>query len=128
MDLIAIPTTVETKRLWHEIDCGLTTNTEWETLKRSNHVNAIEFFRKHKNDRHLDFIYLEIVGNPTTLEEKIVHRFLLPNLCGKQMECTYEDFSDAFPEDFTEGRTDWYHLKEYADDMKYFIQDLFDTI
>ena len=128
MELIAIPTTDETKRVWHEIDNGCKTNDEWEALKRDNHVDAIDFFRKHKNDRENNFIYLEIVGEPTTLEEKIVHRFLLPNLCGKQMECTYEDFSDTFPEDFTEDRTDWYELKEWADGMKYFIQDLFDTI
>lgn len=94
---------------------------EWKTLlnEPSNHYDAVEFFKAHGSEPKGYEIVLE--GEPTTIQEMLIQR-----LYGTA--ATYEHMSESFPEDFNEYRTSWDDLKDYADDMRYFINSLVSMI
>ena len=91
---------------------------EWKALVNdpANHYDPVTFYKEHGNG-------YEIMtdGEPKTIQEKLIQR-----IYGDKP--TYEDMSENFPEDFIESRTSWDDLKDYADDMKYFINELITMI
>ena len=94
---------------------------EWKTLldDPSNTHDAVEFFKAYGKEPKGYHLILD--GEPTTIQEKLIQRIYSD-------EPTYEDMSKNFPEDFIECRTSWDDLKDYADDMKYFINELITMI
>ena len=94
---------------------------EWKKLLEdpSNTHDAVEFFKVYGKEPKGYHLILD--GEPTTIQEKLIQR-----IYGNKP--TYEDMSKNFPEDFIEDRTSWDDLKDYADDMKYFINELITMI
>lgn len=60
------------------------------------------------------------IGDPLTALEKII-KFV-------DDSSSYCHMTESFPEDFTESRTDWYAMQNYADEMSSFIKDLADDL
>lgn len=93
---------------------------EWnELVKNSPRHNAVEYFKKYGKPQKYHLI---LMGMPETIEEKLVEAFY------DDGKVSYINLSDRMPEDFIESRMDFYELKDYADDMKYFIKDLLNMI
>ena len=79
-----------------------------------------DFFRR---DNHHNKTSYKCFGKPTNAIEQIVfaETDYFDNL-------SYYTMSYSFPEDMIESRTDWDNMKDYADKMCYFINDLIDDI
>lgn len=87
-----------------------------------NHYDALEFFNKYGRkpwEKHMHIEELE--GEyPKTIVEHLIDR--------AYFHSGYERYSRSFPEDICESRTDWYEMKDFADNMGYFIDNLIDLI
>lgn len=94
---------------------------EWKALVSdpTNHYDPVTFYKEH--GREWNGYEIMTDGEPKTIQEKLIQRLY-------QIEPTYERMSTDFPEDFIESRTSWDDLKDYADDMKWFIWNLLDMI
>lgn len=83
-------------------------------------VTIREYFKdfRRKDDYYTKISY-KCFGKPTNAIEQIVYAETdyLDNL-------SYLSAKDNHPEDLIESRTDWEDMKDYADGMYYFIQDL----
>ena len=96
-----------------------------EYIKQSGtKVTIKEYFQdfRRKDDYYTKTSY-KCFGKPTNAIEQIVfaETDYLDNL-------SYLSANDNHPEDLIESRTDWESMKDYADGMYYFIQDLIDDI
>ena len=92
---------------------------EWKELLKDpkNHYDPIIFYKNHgRSPKHYEII---VDGEPTTIQEKLIKALYLDEL-------TYMMINS--PEDFVESRISYETLKDYADDMKYFISDLISMI
>lgn len=87
-------------------------------------VTIREYFKdfRRKDDYYTKISY-KCFGKPTNAIEQIVYAETdyLDNL-------SYLSAKDNHPEDLIESRTDWEDMKDYADGMYYFIQDLMGDI
>lgn len=100
------------------IDFNIDNKDKKELIDNSLRYNAVEFFRKHKRPNDKEII---LVGEATTIEEKLVK-------CFYEKKPEYPIVSYFLPEEFIETRTSFETMKAYADEMKYFIEDLLRTI
>ena len=89
--------------------------------KTGKEVSPTEFLKNRHvyTDSFGEFRY-RFIGEPNTPLEKLV-RFVYsgPN---------YINMKRKFPEDFTEIRTDWDDMANYADEMADFIKDLMEDM
>lgn len=94
---------------------------EWKALVNdpANHYDPVTFYKEHGKEWKGYKIMTD--GEPTTIQEKLIQRIYSD-------KPTYEGMSEFFPEDFNVYRTSWDDLKDYADDMKYFINELITMI
>lgn len=96
----------------------------WIDIKNDpkNHYDALEFFKKYGRNPCEKHMYIEELEgeHPKTIVEHLINRVYF---------CSgYESYSRSFPEDMCEERTDWYDMKEFADNMGYFINNLISLI
>lgn len=92
---------------------------EWnELVNNAPRHNAVAFYKEFKSAKDKHII---VVGEAKTIEEKLVKGFY-------EQKPSYISSSNSFSEDFVEGRTSFDDMVEYADEMKYFIEDLLNTI
>lgn len=87
-------------------------------------VTIREYFKDfRRKDGYYTKISYKCFGKPTNAIEQIVYAETdyLDNL-------SYQSAKDNYPEDLIESRTDWEDMKDYADGMYYFIQDLMGDI
>lgn len=92
---------------------------EWkELVDNSPRHNAVDFFKENKRPNNKEII---LVGEATTVEEKLVK-------CFYEKKPEYPIVSYLLPEELIETRTSFETMKSYADEMKYFIEDLIRTI
>lgn len=117
MEIIAIEMTDTNKKYYWEQNKKY--KKEWnELVKNAPRHNAVNFYKEFKSAKGKHII---VVGEPKTIEEKLVKGFY-------EQKPSYISSSRAFPEDFVEDRTSFEDMIEYADEMKYFIEDLLDMI
>lgn len=100
------------------IDLNVTNKDRKSLIDNSPRYNAVEFFRENKRPNNKEII---LVGEATTVEEKLVK-------CFYEKKPEYPIVSYFLPEEFIETRTSFETMKRYADEMKYFIEDLLRTI
>ena len=93
---------------------------EWDNAVKNatRYTDAVDFYKTFRSAQGYHII---IEGEAKTVEEKLVKGFY-------EQKPSYISSSSAFPEDFVESRTSFDEMIEYADEMKYFIEDLFDTL
>ena len=63
------------------------------------------------------------IGKPTNLLERLAFSEM-----DYDSDLSYINMSDSFPEDFIESRTSYEDMINYADGLKYFIEELKDEI
>ena len=89
-------------------------------IKTGQEISASEFVNNNHiyTDLFSDLRY-KFIGEPNTLLEKIV-RFVYSG--------SYIDRKRKAPEDFTESRTDWDDMVDYADEMASFIKEIMEDL
>ena len=89
--------------------------------KTGKEVSPTEFLKNRHvyTDSFGEFRY-RFIGEPNTPLEKLV-RFVYSG-------SNYINMKRKFPEDFTEIRTDWDDMVNYADEMACFIKDLMEDM
>ena len=94
---------------------------EWKALVNdpSNQYDPVEYFHEY-GDGKGNCVTLTI-GEANTIQEIILQRYYSDKV-------KYESFSSNFPEDFIPSRIGYEDLKDMADDMKWFINDLLGMI
>ena len=97
---------------------------EWNALREDpkNLYDPLEFYRKHNGKRPSGF-ELDVVGEPSTFEEALIAR-----IYRNGPDVPYERVCDHFPEDLCEERCGFDSMKNYADEMRWFISGLYDFI
>lgn len=85
-------------------------------IKTGQEISASEFV--NNNHIYTDLHY-KFIEEPNTLLEKIV-RFIYSG--------SYIDRKRRAPEDFTESRTDWDEMIDYADEMASFIKEIIEDL
>ena len=97
---------------------------EWNALREDpgNLHDPLEFYRKHGGKRPSGF-ELDVVGEPSTFEEALIAR-----IYRNGPSVPYEQACDHFPEDLIEERCGFDSMKNYADEMRWFISGLYDFI
>lgn len=89
--------------------------------KTGKEVSPTEFLKNRHvyTDSFGEFRY-RFIGEPNTPLEKLV-RFIYSG-------SNYINMKRKFPEDFTESRTDWDDMVNYADEMACFIEELMEDM
>lgn len=119
MEIIAIEKTNEIYKGYFWSGESKKYEKEWnELVENAPRYDAVAFYKEFKSAKDKHII---IIGEPKTIEEKLIEGYY-------EQRPRYISFSNSFPEDFIEGRTSFDDMIEYADEMKYFIEDLLDTI
>ena len=117
MEIITIEMTDTNKKYYW--DKSKKYKKEWnELVENAPRHDAVAFYKEFKSAKGKHII---VVGEPKTIEEKLIKGFY-------EKKPNYISYSDSFPEDFVEGRTSFDNMVEYADEMKYFIEDLLNMI
>lgn len=116
-----------------DLSQGDNRNIYWNRSKRKNKWNALrsdpknmhdplEFYREHRGKKPVGF-ELDVVGEPSTFEEALIAR-----IYRNGPDVPYERVCDRFPEDLCEERCGFDSMKNYADEMRWFISSLYDFI
>lgn len=90
-------------------------------IKTGQEISASEFVKNsHLYTSWSGNLRYKFIGEPSNLLEKII-KFVYngPN---------YINMKTSFPEDFTESRTDWDDMVNYAEEMASFIKEIMEDM
>lgn len=126
MKIIKVPITEKNKKLfWSKNETKLN-KKKWDLLlNQSFSMTAKEFwinewenyFKSQGND-----FWFFVVGEPESIIDELI------NLKIGDSYVSYPWVYEHSPEDLIESRTDWDMLKKHADNMYYFIDNLYNYI
>lgn len=136
MKIIKVPITEENKELYRNRCEGYVGKTAWEDLLSScecltsgefwknewEEYERLKYSWNYKDAEKLKYWFI-IDGEPNSIADELVKLKL-----GENDECRYPWAVEHHPEDLSESRTDWEEMKDYADEMYYFIHRLYDYI
>ena len=126
MKIIKVPITEQNKELYHSSSKSKLNKQKWQSLlNKCQSMTAKEFWLNEwvsYSESDIPTYWFFVEGASESIVDELIRLKL------GETSVYYPWICDHSPEDLIESRMDWDSLKSHADDMCYFIENLYGYI